>query len=340
MSEPQPTDRRVVSRSPLRTKRRRRSWFGRIIGLIVLLFLLVLICVPLYALGRINKVDAMPTGTRPADTPGTTYLLVGSDSRAGLSAAERKTLGTGSAAGQRTDTIMLLHVPKSGPTALISLPRDSYVPIPGHGKNKINAAFSFSDGGPKLLIETVEGVTGLRVDHYVEVGFGGFASIIDSVGGVQMCLPKAMKDAKAHINLPKGCQQLNGTNALGYVRARYSDPLGDLGRVQRQREMIGAVASKAVSPATFLNPFRYYKVATTGATALTVDKGTGSIDLAHFALGMKAVAGGNGGVTLTVPISNPNLSTSVGSAVKWDTTKAKALFKALKEDRTTGLSAK
>ncbi|MDX6237972.1 MAG: hypothetical protein QOG10_2787 [Kribbellaceae bacterium] len=338
MSEPQPIDRRFVSRSPLRTKRRRRSWIGRIIGLIVLLFLLVLICVPLYAWGRINKVDAMPAGTRPADTPGTTYLLVGSDSRAGLTAAEKKKLGTGSAAGQRTDTIMLLHVPKSGPTALISLPRDSYVPIPGHGKNKINAAFSF--GGPKLLIQTVEGVTGLRVDNYVEIGFGGFASIIDSVGGVQMCLPKAMKDAKAHINLPKGCQQLDGTNALGYVRARYSDPLGDLGRVQRQREMIGAVAKKAVGPATFLNPFRYYKLATAGADALTVDKDTSAIDMAHFALGMKAVAGGSGGVTLTVPISNGNLSTSAGSAVKWDTAKALALFKALKEDRTTGLTTK
>jgi LCP family protein required for cell wall assembly len=231
-----------------------------------------------------------------------------------------------------------MHVPKSGPTALISLPRDSYVPIPGHGKNKINAAFSF--GGPKLLIQTVEGVTGLRVDNYVEIGFGGFASIIDSVGGVQMCLPKAMKDAKAHINLPKGCQQLDGTNALGYVRARYSDPLGDLGRVQRQRAMIGAVASKAVSPATFLNPFRYYNLSTAGADALAVDKNTSPIDMAHFALGMKAVAGGSGGVTLTVPISTSSLSTPAGVAVKWDTAKALALFKALKEDRTSGLTTK
>src|SRR3977135_2742515 len=102
MSEPQPIDPRFVSRPSVRTKRRRRNCFGRIIGLIVLLFLLVLICVPLYAWSRINKVDAMPTSTRPADTPGTTYLLVGSDSRAGLSAADRKKLGTGSAAGQRT----------------------------------------------------------------------------------------------------------------------------------------------------------------------------------------------------------------------------------------------
>jgi LCP family protein required for cell wall assembly len=334
MSQPQSIDPRLVSRPPVRPKKR-RNWFGRIIGLIVLLFVLTLICVPLYAWGKINKVDAMPAGERPAETPGTTYLLVGSDGREGLSRAERAKLHTGNAAGQRTDSIMLLHVPESGPTALISLPRDSYVPIPGHGKNKINAAFAF--GGPKLLIQTIEGVTGLRVDNYVEIGFGGFASIIDSVGGVKMCLPKAMKDDYAHINLPAGCQQLNGPTALGYVRARHSDPLGDLGRVQRQREMIGAVAKKGVSPATFLNPVRYYKLGTASAKALTIDNSTGPLDLFKFARAMKAVSAGGNGVTLTVPVSDTNLSTPNGSAVKWDTAKAKALFQALKEDKTTGL---
>jgi LCP family protein required for cell wall assembly len=335
MSQSQPIDRGLASRPPVRKKR--RNWVGRVIGLIVLLFLLVLIAVPLYAWGRINKVDAFPAGQRPADTSGTTYLLVGSDSRAGLSAAEKKKLGTGSAAGQRTDTIMLLQVPTSGPTALISLPRDSYVPIPGHGKNKLNAAFAF--GGQKLLIQTVENVTGLRVDHYVEIGFGGFATVIDSVGGVQMCLPKAMKDPLAHINLPKGCQQLDGTKALGYVRSRHTDATGDLARVQRQREMVGAVAKKALSPATIINPVRYYKVGTAGADALTVDTAMSPLDLFKFARGMQAVSGGSNGVTLTVPISNSNLSTPAGSAVKWDTTKAMALFRALKEDKTTGLKS-
>ncbi|HEU4948092.1 MAG TPA: LCP family protein [Kribbella sp.] len=334
MTEPQPIDPRFAGQPP--APKRRRNWLGRIIGLVVLLFLLVLVGVPLYAWGRIDKVDAMPSGDRPANTPGTTYLLVGSDSREGLSAAERKKLGTGNTAGRRTDTIMLLHVPESGPTALVSLPRDSYVPIPGHGRNKLNAAFAI--GGPKLLVQTIENVTGLRVDDYVEIGFGGFVSIVDSVGGIEMCLPKAMKDQKAHINLPKGCQELNGTNALGYVRARYSDPLGDLGRVQRQREMIGAVAGKAVSPATFLNPVRYYRLGTASADALTIDNDTGPLDLFRFARGMKAVSG-DGGVTLTVPIANSSLRTPDGLALKWDTEKAKALFRALKEDRTTGLAS-
>ncbi|WP_020386930.1 LCP family protein [Kribbella catacumbae] len=336
MSQPQSIDPRYVSRPPVRPKKR-RNWFARIIGLIILLFVLTLICVPLFAWGKINKAEAMPSGDRPADTPGTTYLLVGSDSREGLSRAERAKLHTGKASGQRTDSIMLLHVPESGPTALISIPRDSYVPIPGKGKNRINAAFAF--GGPQLLIQTVESVSGLRVDHYVEIGFSGFASIVDSVGGIKMCLPKAMKDDDAHIDLPAGCQELDGVNALGYVRARKSDPKGDLGRVERQREMIGAIASKGVSPATFLNPIRYYNLSTAGAEALTIDSDMGPLGLFKFARGMKAVSSGSGGITLTVPVSDTNLETRHGSAVKWDNAKAKALFKALKEDNTSGLKS-
>jgi LCP family protein required for cell wall assembly len=337
MSQQQPIDQRYAG---LPVRKKRRNWFGRLIGLIVLLFVLMLICVPLYAWSRINKVDAFPAGKRPAETSGTTYLMVGSDSREGLSTAEKKKLGTGSAGGQRTDSIMLMHVPESGPTVLISVPRDSYLPIPGHGKDKINAAFSFSDGGPKLLIQALENYSGLHIDHYVEVGFGGFASIIDSVGGVQMCLPKAMKDPLAHINLPKGCQQLDGTKALGYVRSRHVDASGDLARVERQREMIGAVAKKAVTWKTVINPIRYYDVATSGADALTVDKQMGPFDLFKFARGMKAVSSGGSGITLTLPVAKANYRTPGGaSAVLLDDAKCHALFKALKEDKTSGLKA-
>ncbi|TWD81796.1 LytR family transcriptional attenuator [Kribbella amoyensis] len=338
MSQPQPIDPRYVSRSSARPKKR-RNWFGRIIGLVVLLFLLTLVCVPLYAWSRIDKVDAMPTGERPAETSGTTYLMVGSDSRDGLSPEDAKKLGTGGReVGQRTDTIMLLHKPESGPAVLVSIPRDSYLPIPGHGRNKVNAAYSFGKGKPQLLIQTLENATGLRIDHYVEVGFGGFASVVDSLGGIEMCLPKAMNDKKAHINLPAGCQDLDGPKALGYVRSRYVDASGDLGRVERQREMIGAIANKAVSPATFFNPVRYYRLGTSSADALTVDNDMSPVGLFGFATAMKSVSGGDG-VTLTVPIADANYSTKNGSAVKWDTAKAKALFAALKQDKTTGLKS-
>jgi LCP family protein required for cell wall assembly len=337
MSQPQPNDPRYVSRPPQARPKKRRNWFLRTVGLIVLLFILMLIAVPLYAWSRIDKIDAMPTGDRPAETPGTTYLMVGSDAREDLSQAERARLHTGSEGGARTDTIMIMHVPDSGPTALISVPRDSAVTIPGmKGKHKINAAFN---KGPALLIETLENATGLRIDHYVEVGFGGFASVIDSVGGIKMCLPKAMKDKDAHINLPAGCQELDGVNALGYVRSRKADGNNDFGRVERQRAMVGAVAKKASSPSTFLNPVRYFNVATKGVDALTVDNEMSLFDFIRFARGMRAVSG-SGGVTMTVPVSDDNYRLSDGSvAVKWDQKKALALFNALKQDNTTGLKS-
>ena len=337
MSETQPIDPRQAN--PARRPKKRRNWFLRTVGLIVLLFVLMLIAVPLYAWSRIDKLDAMPTGERPAETPGTTYLMVGSDAREDLSRAERARLHTGGDAGPaRTDSIMLMHVPKSGPTVLISIPRDSAVNIPGtEGKQKINAAFN---KGPALLIQTIENNTGLRIDHYVEVGFGGFASVIDSVGGINMCLPKAMKDKDAHIDLPAGCQELDGVNALGYVRSRKADGKNDFGRTERQRQMVGAVAKKAASPSTFLNPVRYYNVATKGVDALTVDKDMSLFDFIRFARGMQAISGSSG-VALSVPTSDDNfqLCCNRGDAVKWDTAKAKALFDALKADNTSGLKS-
>ncbi|WP_327640117.1 LCP family protein [Kribbella sp. NBC_00482] len=338
MSETQPIDPRQANPARRPTKKR-RNWFLRTVGLIVLLIVAMLIAVPLYAWSRIDKLDAMPTGERPAETPGTTYLMVGSDAREDLSRAERARLHTGGDAGPpRTDSIMLMHVPKSGPTVLISIPRDSAVNIPGvEGKQKINAAFN---KGPASLIQTIESNTGLRIDHYVEVGFGGFASVIDSVGGINMCLPKAMKDKDAHIDLPAGCQELDGVNALGYVRSRKADGKNDFGRTERQRQMVGAVAKKAASPSTFLNPVRYYNVATKGVDALTVDKDMSLFDFIKFARGMQAISGSSG-VALSVPTSDDNfqLCCNRGDAVKWDNAKAKALFNALKEDNTSGLKS-
>src|SRR5664280_3646161 len=162
-----------------------------------------MVWVPIQAWGNVHRVNASPSGSRPADSKGFDYVMVGSDSRQGLTPAQVKLLNTGTAqqtAGGRTDSIILVHVPSgSGKPALISLPRDSYVPIPGHGKNKINAAYTL--GGPKLLVRTIEQVTGVRIDGYVEIGFGGFASVVDSVGGVDICVPRNMKDAYAGINL-------------------------------------------------------------------------------------------------------------------------------------------
>jgi len=303
--------------------------------ILLLLLILWLVGVPAYAWTQVARVDAAPAGQRPADQPGKTFLLVGSDSRAGLSKAEQKRLGTGSTGGQRTETIMIVYLPPGGKPALISVPRDSYVDIPKNGKNKINAAYAF--GGPELLVQTVEQNTGLRMDGYMEIGFGGFVNIIDALGGIRMCLPNAIKDRDSHIDLPKGCQTLSGTEALGYVRMRKADPLGDLGRVQRQREMLAAVAKKAASPATVLNPVRYWKFNMATADAIKLGRDTSLPEALWLAYAMKRISSG-GGLTLTVPVSSTGASTPVGSAVLWDPTRSKAMFADIARGDTSGLA--
>jgi LCP family protein required for cell wall assembly len=309
--------------------------FFRVLLILLLLFILWLVAVPAYAWTQIARVDAAPSGQRPADQPGKTYVLVGSDSRAGLSKAEQRRLGTGSTAGQRTDTIMLVYVPPGGKPALISVPRDSYVDIPRNGKNRINAAYAF--GGPELLVQTVEQNTRLRVDGYMEIGFGGFVNVIDALGGIRMCLPSAIKDRDSNVDLPKGCQTLSGTEALGYVRMRKADPRGDFGRVERQREMLAAVADKAASPATVLNPIRYWNFCMATADAIKLGRDTSLPETLLLALAMKQISSGNG-LTLTVPVSSTGASTPVGSAVLWDAAKSKAMFSDIARGDTSGLN--
>jgi len=307
----------------------------RILALLLLVFVVGLVGIPAYAWSQVQRVDEAPSGSRPGNQPGTTFLLVGSDSREGLTKEERQKLGTGSSAGQRTDTIMILYIPPGGKPALISVPRDSYLPIPKHGSNKINSAYAF--GGPQLLVQTVEQNTDLRIDAYLEIGFGGFVNVIDAVGGIEMCLPKAIKDRDSHIDLPKGCQTLDGANALGYVRMRHADPLGDLGRVQRQREMLAAVAEKSVSPASVLNPVRYWRLCNATADSLVLGEKTSLRNMVSLAVAMRKVSGDQG-LTLTVPISNPDASTPSGSAVLWDDDEADEMFAAIGRGDTSGLA--
>jgi LCP family protein required for cell wall assembly len=309
---------------------RRRRW-GRRVAAAIALLLVLMLAVLVWLDLRLNRVDALADYRgRPAVTPGVDWLIVGSDSREGLNAERRKQLATGQAAGRRTDTMMLLHLPRGGgsPT-LVSLPRDSYVPIPGHGSNKLNAAYAF--GGPKLLARTVESVTGIRIDHYMEVGFDGFASTVDAVGGVRLCVDQPMHDPKAGLDLPAGCQVLDARKALGYVRTRAS-ARGDLDRVERQREFLGALVDKATSPGVLLNPFRSVPLALHGADAIVVDGSDHIHHLIRFPFAMRAVSGGDG-VETTVPVGGTGMVPGVGSVVRWDRPKALALFNALKEDR-------
>ncbi len=265
---------------------------------------------------------------RPAPGAGTTWLLVGSDSREGLTPEEQAELTTGGDMGNgRTDTIMVVHIPGLGsgaPTTMVSIPRDSYVNIPGYGEDKINAAFA--EGGAPLLAQTVEQATGLRLDHYVEVGFGGFAGLVDALGGVDVCPADPINDPLAGIDLPAGCQTLDGRNALGYVRSR-ATPRADLDRMVHQREFMAAVLHRASSPLVWLNPWRWYSVP------------HAAVDFAHRRqrrprLGSRPARVGTARVDAPPsPCRSANSpSSDSGSVVVWDSDAAEQLFEALRTD--------
>jgi len=294
-----------------------------VISLVVLLAYFVALAT-LFAMS-VNKIDAMPS-EQIANTAGDNYLLVGSDGRDQLTKKQRKQLRTGYAEGQRTDSIMLLHVPLLGQPTLVSIPRDSWVPIPGHDDNKINAAYAL--GGPPLLIRTVENTTGLHIDHYVEIGMEGIANIGNSLGGVTLCPKANYKDKNSHLNVDKGCQTMDGKTALAYVRMRYADPTGDIGRAERQQEFIKSVAMKSMNPLTWLNPFKMFSVDSSAAKSLTVDEGTGIVDDARMGAAMAMISAGWGTAT-AVPIQSDSYWVGGQQAVKWDSPKATELFDSL-----------
>jgi len=264
---------------------------------------------------------------RPAPGRGANWLIVGSDSRQDLTADQQRDLATGGDVGNgRTDTILLVHVPRFGssaPATVVSIPRDSYVPIPRHGKDKINAAFAM--GGAPLLAQTVEQATGLRLDHYTEIGFGGFAGLVDALGGVTMCPSMPINDPLAGIDLPAGCQKFDGRTALGYVRTR-DTPRADLDRMVNQREFVSALLNRVASPAVWADPVRWYSVPRAAVDALTVDRGDHVWDLARLGWAL------HGSTTaLTVPIGKFT-NGDAGAVVVWNHDAAAALFDALASD--------
>lgn len=277
------------------------------------------------SLHRVPALTALPD--RPPAGRGTTWLLVGSDSREGLTDEQESELATGGDLGSgRTDTILLVHVPGLGsdaPTTMVSIPRDSYLPIPGYGEDKVNAAFAL--GGAPLLAQTVEQATGLRLDRYAEIGFEGFATMVDAVGGVTMCPPEPVSDPLAGIDLPAGCQELDGRSALGYVRSR-ATPRADLDRMTNQRQFMAALMHRAVSPAVWANPLRWYPMTHAAADAVTVDTDAHVWDLARLAWALSGSV-----TTTTVPIGEFTGNDS-GSVVVWDSDAATRLFHALATD--------
>jgi LCP family protein required for cell wall assembly len=306
--------------------RRRRRRPGRVILALFVVFLLFIAGIWIYLDFNINRVGALTDYEgRPAAAQGTNWLIVGSDSREGLDAQAQGRLRTGDTAGKRTDTIMLAHLPDNDtrPT-LLSIPRDLEVNIPGKGRNKINAAFAI--GGAPLLVQTVEQLTGLRIDHYAEIGFGGFANMVDAIGGVEMDVAAEIRDNETGAIIPAGPQKLDGAAALAFVRTRKSDatPRSDLDRVVNQRKFIGAFASELASPQTLLNPLHLFPLIGAIPEALTIDTNDHPHHVASFGWSMRGISS-DSVLTGTMPVTS-------GSAETLDKAKAGRLFDALRND--------
>ncbi|MGQ5225907.1 LCP family protein [Streptomyces sp. MN3] len=314
--------------------RRRIKWTA--ITLVTVLFVTT-VATYFWADSKLNReVDLSKVIERPEKGEGTNYLIVGSDSREGLSDEDKKRLRTGSSEGKRTDSMMILHTGDNGPT-LISLPRDSNVEIPsfkgsesgktyqGTGRQvKLNAAYA--EDGPELLVRTVEFNTGLHIDHYVEIGFAGFANIVDAVGGVEIDIPQDIKDTKSGADLKKGKQTLSGEEALAFVRTRYALAGSDLDRTKNQQKFLSALANQVATPGTVLNPFRLYPTMGAGLDSLIVDKEMGLFDLADMFWSMKGVSGGEG-TSMNMPLAG-----SSGGNLLWDKDKVKQLVNQLNND--------
>jgi LCP family protein required for cell wall assembly len=288
-----------------------------------------------------NSINDRPEKTSKAEN----YLLVGSDTREGLTKEQMRELRVGStatAAGGRSDTMLIIHLSKSRDRAyIISLPRDSLVVIPEHvsssdkktiipdRKGKLNSAFSY--GGAPLLIETIERATSIKIDHYVEVSFAGFAGIVDALGGIEVCTKVDIDDPKSHLVLSAGVHTLNGIEALKYVRTRDFDGRGDIGRMQRQQQFMSAVLNKATSSGTLLNPFKVKNFINASLASVKLDSGLAPDDLLTLAKQMKNLSSGNVR-TLTVPLSNANGRYDGLSVVIWDEVLGADLWTRVRDD--------
>ncbi|MGW9553667.1 LCP family protein [Nocardiopsis sp. NPDC055551] len=322
-----------------RAKEQRKKRFRNTLVVLLVLLLVVPGGFYLWANSRLERVEALQDYEgRPDSARGTTYMIVGSDSREGMDEEQMQELATGNAEGRRTDTIMILYVPRDGEPTIVSVPRDSYVPmpIPGYADNKINTAFADSVcgadeegeevcGGPAPLVQAFEQASNVRIDHYVEIGMGGFVDLVDAVGGVELCPEEPMADPKAGLDIEAGCQEMDGGTALGYVRTR-ATPRADLDRIQRQREFFSALIQEASAPSTLFNPFQSVPLVLAGTDTFMVDEGD---KLRHLATMLLAMRGGT--QTTAVPVGETPTLDGVGSVVLWDESRSQLMFDAMNE---------
>jgi LCP family protein required for cell wall assembly len=262
-----------------------------------------------------------------SDNDALNILLIGSDARTGSDADPDVT-------GARSDTIMLAHITaKRDQVYLVSFPRDSYVSIPGHGRNKINAAYAF--GGPRLLVQTIEGLTGVRVDHIAEIGFEGFRDVTTALGGVDVEVAKASSIPGTPYRWSAGVNHMQGEEALQFVRQRYGLSGGDLDRVLRQQAFVKAIMLKALSRGTVTDPAKFSKVVEAGTRYLTVDAALTTKKLRSLAVSLRGVRGDD--ITfVTAPVAGFGRTSAGASIVRLDVAKLSELSNALRQDTMSG----
>ena len=250
---------------------------------------------------NIGRVSAL---SGASDTAGTTYLLAGSDSRADGAVQD------GFEGSERADSIMLVNIAANGQAVAVSIPRDTYAEIPGVGWDKINASYAY--GGPQLLVETVEKLTGLTIDHFVQIGMGAVPDMVDAVGGVELCYDHDSNDEYSGLNWTAGCHTVDGPTALQFSRMRYQDPEGDIGRTKRQRQVISKVVSEAASPATLINPARTLRVERAGSKSFTVDEDSSIMTVASLVMALRSASSDE--LMGVPPIESLDYTTSAGAS--------------------------
>jgi LCP family protein required for cell wall assembly len=286
-----------------------------------------------YVSSLITRINAGTSGT-PTSGP-VNILVAGIDTRDGLTRRQELRLHVGSAIGANSDTLMLVHIPANHQSVqVVSLPRDSWVNIPGHGMSKINAAFGY--GGPQLMVQTVEQATGLTINDYIEVDFLGFVKVIDALGGVNICVPYAVDDSYSGLHLPAGRHYVDGITALEFARDRHSFAASDLARITDQQQLMSSVFAEATQTGVLADPLRLERFVSALAGAVKVDNGFNLTGLADEMRGLRlADVSFN-----TVPLATASYVTPTGQdAVLWDAKAASALFTWLKNDTGTASPA-
>ncbi|MBB6118865.1 LCP family protein [Nocardiopsis algeriensis] len=336
-SQPLPPEGRRSPRSgritvPSRAVRRRRT------GVVLMAALSVLVLLASgtswaftgWMSGALNRFDVfggLTEGDRPEATGGLTFLVIGSDSRED----ESGELGGGASEGRRSDTMMLVRLNhERDRVTVVGIPRDLWVEIPGEGSNKINAAYSF--GGPQLAVRTVESVTDVRIDHYVEVDFAGFVDVVDALGGIRVCLPEPIHDPKAKLDMAAGTHEVDGTGALAFARTRATTH-GDLDRIDRQQQVLAAMLDRALDTETLSDPAKLTAFLESALSSVTVDDGLDTSALNDLAYQMRDLD--LSAVAFTkVPIADMDYRTPHGDvALLWDEPAARELFAAVRADR-------